>query len=204
MLVEQLVNVNGLTVSTAHYLLSSGSSFATVDYLEELAAAWLFTCANNYADVMHAGAELAELRLTTFGGDLVRATFPFPPNHGAWPGGQASQVALCWHWLTPTRGRGRQGVTRVPAVPDSFIDSNRRISNSGYANMTEKGGRLLTAMRELPAYLGGSCVPVTVHRSRNGEPLAAATYDPIVGVQTSRRVATVRRRLSSGDLFSLP
>jgi hypothetical protein len=202
--VEQFVNVNGLTVSTAHALLSSGSSFATVAYLQDLAAAWIFNCANEYAAVMHQGAELAAVRLTTYGGDLTRVTFPFPPNHGAWPGGQASQVALCWHWLTAARGRGRQGVTRVPAVPDQFIDSNRRISNSGYANMVEKGSNLYDAMRALPAYLGGTCVPVTVHRSRNGVPLSASTYEPIVGVQTSRRVATVRRRLSDSDLFSLP
>lgn len=202
--VVQYIDVNGLTVSTSHYLLSSGSSFGTVAYLEDVAAAWILTCANQYAAVMHAGAELAAVRLTTYGGDLTRVTFPFPPNHGAWSGGQASQVALCWHWLTAGRGRGRQGVTRVPAVPDLFIDSNRRISNSGYANMVEKGSNLYDAMRAIPAFLGGFCVPITVHRSRNGAPLPASTYEPIVGVQTSRRVATVRRRLSESDLFSLP
>ncbi len=202
--VLQLVDVNGLTVSTTHYLLSPGSSFATVDYLQTLAAGWILTCANQYAACMHSGAELAAVRLTANGGDLVRVTFPFPPNHGAWPGGQASQVALCWHWLTAARGRGRQGVTRLPAVPDQFVDSNRRISNSGYANMVEKGSNLYDAMRALPGFTGGSCVPVTVHRSRNGAPLAASEYEPIVGVQTSRRIATVRRRLSGADLFSLP
>lgn len=200
--VDLEIDVNGRACSVGWWIFVPNGSSAGIPYAEELIDYVLLAAAPSVVDLLHHGAALVACHIQLWGVTPARVRVQIDPAHGPWEGGQAQNVALGIHWLTETAGRGRQSTTRLPAVPDLFIDGNTRVSGIGYANVRDKAASFLTAMNAAPGPFGGTVVLGTLHRIANGVPLSPPTFDPFVSAQPSDHVLTLRRRLPRSHAIS--
>src|SRR5690242_2427373 len=149
---------------------------------------------------MHGGSSATTCRLSIAGLTILADA---PPNHGAWTGGQADNVALGLKWQTSERGRRGWALTYVPAVPDVFITNNWQLRQLAWGNLLDSGTHLLQSMNLLPDPSGATLRAGTVHVSSRGAPLTASAFAAYVGVVPTPKVVTIRRRIpSTGGLSS--
>jgi hypothetical protein len=188
----QDVDVDGHLVSIGWWLWNPSNVNIVTPELDALVNAYFFTCQPSLLELMHAGATLTTCRLATRTESFVAMS---PPNHGAWTGGQADNVATGLHWLTGEGGPLRGPITFVPAVPDAFIEANWMLSNVGFGNLNASGIDLYHAFNALPAPDGTTQAVGTLHRSAAGVPMAVAQFTPYVGVNPVPKVVTIRRRI---------
>jgi hypothetical protein len=124
-----------------------------------------------------------------------------PPNAGAFGSVAVINANLCLTWTTADARVGRRSHTLLPLTGDLVQDDRQTLNAAYYAEATGHANTYLSAVNALTSPDGALCVLGVVQRSRNGEPLPASLFSPVLAGGCSQRIGTIARRVQRPGHF---
>lgn len=196
------VDVNGAPFTFGHWLLIPDAGSGYPLYWSGLLSSYFLEVGPALLDCMHDGASLLTCRSTAGGTSPQVWVESFSPNHGHWTGGQADNVATGIYVQTQSGRRGSGSRVRLPAVPDSFINANRALSQFGAGYLQAAATALVAWVASVTGPTGAQAVLGTLQTRRGGVPLLPPEFDPAIAVRPSLRVERLARRLPPSGRYS--
>lgn len=195
---------NAAICTTSWWLFAPGADSASSFQLETLLGDFFLNAMPDLLSVLGDDVTCSALRCSSYGTDPSRVQYAPAPNVGALGGTVTLNAALVLTWRGNDRGRGVDGHTFLP-LSTSLVDDNRRTLTSIAWSQCQAAARSFALhMNAITSPDGASCVFAVLHRSKSGFPLPATLWSPIDLGDASSRVGTLRRRIRSGEAFSLP
>lgn len=196
------LDVDGAPATCSWWFLRQSGTPEDWSTAEAIADDVFLRCGGDFAALVAASCRIVACHVELGGPGFASARVQVDPVPGVWSGSQALNVAAGLHWIGSVRGRGTQSVTRLPSVPDSFVDSTWRLSSVGYANLRDHGASFLNNFNLATDGGGSTILHGTLHRWRSGVPLLSPVFDATLAVVPAPELLTIRRRLPRGPRVS--
>jgi hypothetical protein len=190
-----IVDIDGARAGCSWWLqMLPGPPYAASD-IHDVHADFVLYGVQFLVACMGSGASVVACRLQVTGIETWDLWGEPAPNHGAWGGIQANNVATAVHWITNDVGKGRQSITWVPGFPDNFTDDHLVTNGTARLNVQLAALDYLANMASVAHGDITGCQLGTLHRARHGAPLASSQFAPFVYAMPARPIGRCGRRL---------
>lgn len=183
--------------TTGLWLFVPGLALPLPGDMNALLGDYVFTVLPDWLSAMASDISCSLLRLSTYGSAPAVYELAPPANHGDIPGPTAPANAAGVFSLIDNRSHGGKTHCFLP-LPAAFVDVDaKHLSTAGAGTLQIAADDILSDVATLTAPGGDNLSVIALHRSQNGEALAAAVVVPVYAARVNPRIGRCSRRLRS-------